>query len=109
VTDPQNGGRLYVFSVNVEPAPGRFWRTSLAKLSSAFVIVNQTGSTAQYRHIYNADSAIAYRQEKTIQDEEWVINKGEQIPFHWQSSSLPKLLQISPSEGSSVSGDTIFT
>lgn len=43
VTDSSQTGRLYLFSVHVEPAPGRFWRTGLVSFYSAFVLVNHTG------------------------------------------------------------------
>eukprot|EP01127_Copromyxa_protea_P000018 TRINITY_DN10018_c0_g1_i1.p1 TRINITY_DN10018_c0_g1~~TRINITY_DN10018_c0_g1_i1.p1 ORF type:complete len:2161 (-),score=353.61 TRINITY_DN10018_c0_g1_i1:18-6164(-) len=73
----------YDFSVSVSPAPGLFWRTGLTKIYSAYVLVNQT------------DVSIMYRQEATSQTNEWFLENGEQIPFHWQSRSKPKLLQIS--------------
>jgi vacuolar protein sorting-associated protein 13A/C len=77
--------RLYSFAVIVAPGPGRFYCTSTAKFYPATILVNMTGFPISYKQEHDAKNSSLG----------WVLQHGEQIPFHWPNKNISaRALQI---------------
>ena len=76
--DPLHSEQL---SVSIHPAPGKFWRTNIVKISPHYVLINKTNYQIDIR-------------QTSIQKSLKSILNGEQIYFDWESKDSPKTLQF---------------
>lgn len=75
-------GRLYSFFISVQPAPARFWRTSIVRVYPRFVVNNTSKFPLILRQIHEShESPTVLRLEP-----------GEQLPYHWPSYKKDQLM-----------------
>ena len=79
-TQIKNGDKTFILGVNVERAPGKFWRTFQVVIYPRFILVN------------NSPHVLKYQQSET--GVESILEADQQDPFYWHTVKKPRLLSV---------------
>jgi vacuolar protein sorting-associated protein 13A/C len=88
IEDAKVSGRLYEFAVVVSSAPGRLWRTKVARIYPHVIVVNKTSRTLFWKQEARekASSPVPPSQH---------VAPDHQVPLHWPSVLHEKKVAVS--------------